>query len=135
MLRMVVLWLFSLSVLRVIAFRKVVVPAVYKEYEGVGLPDWITNNTTKEKYGYETFLYQKMDPKAPHYIRNRGTEGAVYLRYIVDHYDDFPDVAIFLHGRPDDHQPNWLELVGCLKTTASYMNINFSYMYRNQMRW
>lgn len=135
-IQIVALWIVSLSILKVVtAFRKVVVPAIYKEYEGSGYPDWITNNATKEKYGYETFIYQKVDPTGHHFIRNRGTEGAVYLRYIVDHYNDFPDVAIFLHGRPDDHQPNWLELVGCLKPTASYMNINFSYIFRNQMRW
>ena len=76
---------------------KVVVPAVYKEWIG-GAPSWATDKSIQEKYGYSVFQYQKLHPESPNYMRNRGTEGGVYLKYIVDHYDDFPDVAIFVHG-------------------------------------
>ena len=48
--------------------------------------------------GYSVYLYQRLDPSKPNFVKNRGTEGGVFLRYIVDHYDSFPDVAIFVHG-------------------------------------
>ena len=78
-----------------------------------------------EQYGYTTFLYQKLDPNKPNYIAtNRGTEGAVFLRYIVDHYDDFPDVAMFVHANPAEHQKHWLQMLGCISPNATYMSIN-----------
>lgn len=106
------------------AFRKVVIPSVYDEWRN-GPPDWAVNKTLQSELGFSVFLYQKLDPSGPHYLAfNRGTESGVYLRYIVDHYDDFPDVAIFTHARPEDHQPNWLQHIGCISPTATYYNIN-----------
>jgi hypothetical protein len=65
----------------------------------------------------------------PNYIRNRGTEGAVYLRYIVDHYHDFPDFGIFVHPNPEHHQKNWLEMLNCIRPNATYVNINIGKNY------
>ena len=56
---------------------------------------------------------------------NRGVEGAIFLRYIVDNYENFPDIAIFLHPKPYEHQTDWLEMIGCVNPNASYININF----------
>lgn len=107
-----------------LALTKVIVPATYNEYQH-GLPDWITNATLRHRYGYSVFLYQKLNSSAPNYIAtNRGTEGGVYLRYIVDHYDNFPDVAVFVHAHPHEHNPYWLELVGCISPNASYISIS-----------
>lgn len=116
-------------------FTKVIVPSVYMEYKKFGLPIWITNKTIQEKLAYSVFLYQKLDSTQPNFIRNRGTEGAVYLRYIVDHYDNFPDVAIFTHAVPNDHATHWLEQVGCINPNASYININFRNLYRTTNQW
>ena len=88
-----------------------------------------------ERLGYSVFLYQRVDPKKPHYIRNRGTEAGVYLRYIVDHYDNFPDVAIFVHAFPHHHQVVWLEHIGCISPNATYMNFNFAYYNRSSDFW
>jgi hypothetical protein len=33
-------------------------------------------------------------------------------------------VAIFVHAAPEDHQPKWLEHIGCISPTATYYNIN-----------
>lgn len=79
------------------SFTKVVVPAVYKEWLD-GMPDWARDKSIQEEYGYTVKLYQRLDPEKPNFVKNRGSEGGVYLRYIVDHYDTFPDVAIFVHG-------------------------------------
>ena len=112
-------------------FTKVLVPAVYKEYERSGLPPWITDLEAQKKLGYSVFLYQKTDPAAPNYIRNRGTEAGVFLKYIVDHYDNFPDIAIFVHEVSYHYNPYWFEQIGCIKPNATYMNINFKEMYRS----
>eukprot|EP01032_Pedospumella_encystans_P029374 gene29374-33172_t len=72
------------------------------------------------------FTYQKLDPNAPNYFAyNRGTETGVYLKYIVDHYHDFPDVAIFVHAKPYEHQVNWLNMIGCISPNATWFNINY----------
>ena len=73
---------------------KVVVPSVYHEWIS-NQPEWVTSQEIKNKFGYEVFLYQKQDPNKPNYMKtNRGTEAGVFLRYIVDHYYNFPDVAV-----------------------------------------
>ena len=88
------------------------------------------------KHNYSVFLYQKLHPDRPNYIPyNRGGEASVFLTYIVDHYDDFPDVAIFVHARPEDHQPHFLSMIGCIADTADYMNFNFQNMYRSTHYW
>lgn len=48
----------------------------------------------------------------------------VYYKYIVDHYDDFPDIAIFTHASPHEHNDDWLDLVRCVRPNATYFSIN-----------
>ncbi|CAI7648639.1 unnamed protein product [Penicillium glandicola] len=56
------------------------------------LPDW----------GHA--IYVADDPTAPlHPPKNKGHEVMIYLTYIVDHYDQLPDVAVFMHS----HQFAW----------------------------
>ncbi|KAF1958850.1 hypothetical protein CC80DRAFT_441568 [Byssothecium circinans] len=44
------------------------------------------------------------DPTAPlHPPKNKGHEVMIYLSWIIDNYDDLPDVAVFLHA----HQHTW----------------------------
>jgi hypothetical protein len=117
-------------------FTKVLVPAVYKEWEShTNAPAWAKDPLIQQKYNYSVFLYQKHDPSKPNFIKNRGTEGGVYLKYIVDHYDNFPDVAIFVHGHPEHHQPDFLEYIGCIQPNATYINFNFSYFIRSTHYW
>lgn len=109
----------------VTAFTKVLVPAIHSEFDPTNYPEWISDPEILSKYNYSVVLYQKRNSSAPFYIaKNRGTEGAVYLRYIVDHYDNFPDVAMFVHGHPEDHAPHWLSMLGCISPNATYMPIN-----------
>ncbi|KXJ97034.1 hypothetical protein Micbo1qcDRAFT_191624 [Microdochium bolleyi] len=45
-------------------------------------------------------VYIADDPRAPFTVlKNIGHESNVYLTYIIDHYDELPDVVVFLHGR------------------------------------
>jgi hypothetical protein len=117
-------------------FTKVIVPSIYNEYQYPHYPSWIMHGPTLDKYNYSVFVYQKLNASAPHYLsHNRGTEAGVYLNYIVEHYDNFPDVAIFVHAHPEDHQPHWLEMVGCIAPTATYMSLNDLYLNRDTGVW
>lgn len=118
------------------AFSKVVVPAVYNEWRNQ-MPDWIVNSTIQELYGFSVFLYQKHNKSGINFIaKNRGLEAGVYLKYIVDHYHDFPDVAIFIHAAPEKHQPKWLQFIRCISPNASYININNVFInYRSIEAW
>ena len=78
-----------------VALSKVIVPSVYNEW-GENVPNWVVDDTIKKIYNFSTFLYQKLDPRQPNYIENRGAESGVFLKYIVDHYYDFPDIAVRL---------------------------------------
>jgi Protein of unknown function (DUF3431) len=91
----------------------------------------------QQEYGFETFLYQKHNATDRNYIAfNRGLEAGVYLRYIVDHYDDFPDVAIFTHAFPEVHQDRWLSMVKCIRPNATYMSINNEFInFRSIDTW
>lgn len=52
----------------------------------------------------QTYLYIVDDQHAPlHTPMNKGNEAMVYLTYILDHYDNLPDVSIFMHP----HQKAW----------------------------
>jgi hypothetical protein len=58
----------------------------------------------REFPGQEKIVYVADDPSAPyHPPKNKGHEVMVYLTYIIDHYDNLPDVSIFLHA----HQWTW----------------------------
>lgn len=105
------------------ALTKIVVPTSYKEFEN-GVPDWITDDTLHHRYGYSVFVYQKVNSSASNFAANQVVEGGAYLRYIVDHYDNFPDVAVFVLANPEDHHPHWLSFLGCLSPKASYFNFN-----------
>ncbi len=49
-------------------------------------------------------VYVANDPKAPlHPPKNKAHEVMVYLSWIIDNYDNLPDVAIFMHA----HQLTW----------------------------
>jgi hypothetical protein len=101
------------------------VPASYREWIH-GFPDFVTNETLKAEYGYSTFLYQKHNPDLPNYVSsNRGCENSIYYKYIVDHYHDFPDLAIFVHAKPGEHNSDqWLNYIKCIRPNATYMSLN-----------
>lgn len=106
------------------SFSKVIVPSVYREWDH-GEPIWMREDM-QQKYNYSVFVYQKFNSSEPNYIEtNRGTEAGVYLRYIVDHYHHFPDVAVFVHAEPEKHALNWFQETMCIRPNATYININF----------
>lgn len=63
-----------------------------------------TNWIAEELPDWQTAIYQVDDPKAPlHPPKNKGHEVMVYLTYIIDFYDELPDVAVFMHS----HRNAW----------------------------
>lgn len=52
-------------------------------------------------------VYVANDPTAPlHPPKNKGHEVIIYLTYIIDHYDDLPDVIVFMHAHRWTHHNN-----------------------------
>jgi hypothetical protein len=119
------------------AFSKVLVPAVYKEWQH-GMPEW-TSLETQQKHNFSVFMYQKLDPNQPNYFEfNRGGESGIYLKYIVDHYESFPDVVMFIHAKPEQHQKklDWFNMLSCVSPNATFMNINDqSWVTRSPSSW
>ncbi len=62
--------------------------------------EWIQ----EEIPGLQTAIYVADDPSAPlHPPTNKGNEVMVYLTYIIDHYEDLPDIVMFMHS----HRFSW----------------------------
>lgn len=124
-----ILLLHSLSLIKQCSgLQKVLVPAIYKEW--VHKKPWWTEQHVQDKYNFSIFAYQKLNSSLPHYFQyNRGAECGVYLKYIVDHYDNFPDIAIFVHAKPHEHSQNWMHMLGCISPNATFMNINMNDMW------
>lgn len=58
----------------------------------------------EELPGIEKAIYVADDSSAPfHPPKNKGHEVMVYLTYLIDHYDQIPDVMIFMHA----HRWTW----------------------------
>ena len=71
------------------------------------IPQLVTDNTSwieNLSADITLALYSVNDPRAAlHPPKNKGHEVMVYLSYIIDHYDDLPDIVIFMHA----HRQAW----------------------------
>ena len=86
------------------------VVAHYDEWDDLDeMPVW-ANNSKDPRYhpdaplarGYTVApMYQRRRPESPGYVPNHGYEGGVYLRFVLDHYDNLPDVAVFVQADAD----------------------------------
>jgi len=58
----------------------------------------------RELPGIKTALYSMDDPHAPLHVKaNKGHEAMAYLSYIIDNYENLPDIVIFFHA----HRKTW----------------------------
>jgi hypothetical protein len=77
----------------------------------------------KEVPDLQTAIYVVDDPKAPlHPPKNKGHEVMVYLTYIIDHYDDLPDIMLFMHSHRmawHNEEPLDLDAVQLLRRLSS----------------
>lgn len=71
-------------------------------------------------YDYDVDQPNNPDPRL-RFPASRGHEAMVYLSFIIDHYDDLPWCAIFIHGHRDDawHQEDdMIRIITGLNKTA-----------------
>ena len=62
--------------------------------------DWVYNLKNINKF----YIYDKETPENEYNIPvNKGNEASVYLKYIIDNYDDLPDFTFFIH----DEERSW----------------------------
>jgi hypothetical protein len=99
----------------------VVVPATYNEFVAL-TPGWMLELLTSPKRSL--YLYQRFEPGRLHFAHNVGFESGIYLRFVVDHYDDLPEVVVFVQGGPESHNFEWRQWVGCLRPNMSYTSLN-----------
>ncbi|KAL1652265.1 hypothetical protein SLS58_000392 [Diplodia intermedia] len=56
----------------------------------------------------QTAIYVMDDPWADFRVpKNKGRESMAYLTYVIDHYDDLPDIVLFFHA----HKVGWHNLL------------------------
>lgn len=70
--------------------------------------DWVTQELTD----WRPFIYavEPSSTPAPGELgtpANKGKEATVYLTYIIDHYDQLPDVVVFLHAHRSGYPEAW----------------------------
>ena len=46
------------------------------------------------------------------------------MKFIVDFYHNLPNLTIFTHARPTDHNPFFFNWVDCIRPNATYTNMN-----------
>ena len=85
----------------ILAFRKETNPVeLVVASLSVDNTTWLQNNFPQ----WPANVYVVDDPRAALSVpANKGRESAVYLTYIIDHYDQLPDTAIFIHS----HRYQW----------------------------
>ena len=90
---------------------------VVASYDGVvSNAPWLLNTTTL------TFVvYQRKYPQQPNYVPNIGFEGGVFLRFVVDNYDDLPERTAFVQEQSEMHNRAWLEWAQCLLPSATFV--------------
>lgn len=60
------------------------------------------------------------------YLPNVGRESQTYLHYIIEHYDNLPDIVFFTQGC-DDHI-NSQDIIKCIASLLDPMNININFI-------
>ncbi|GAQ82832.1 hypothetical protein KFL_001260020 [Klebsormidium nitens] len=102
----------------------VIVPALYGEWNN-GWPAWTQNRTL--------YTYQRTDPSAPRYCQNTGYEAGVFLKFIVDFYEDLPDQTVFLHADPFAHNADIERWIDCLSPDLTYTTLNTVFVVKRSI--
>ena len=99
----------------------VIVPAVFSELDDK-IPGWYVSSLWSKFRSL--YLYQRRYPDLPRFAPNYGTESGVYYRFIVDHYENLPDITVFVHSYPEAHNLQWLEWVHALRPNATFASLS-----------
>ena len=65
-------------------------------------------------------VYQRTNPRGVNYSPNFGFEGGVVIQFIAEHYNALPDVTVFMQERPEQHNPQWTNWLGCMRPNVTY---------------
>ena len=92
--------------------------------------DWIKKF---KKYGnLKIIVYDKENDRNIYNIPlNKGNEASVYLKYIIDHYDELLDYTFFVHDEEFSNHHNGSlidKLIDSIKGNKEYININHCIM-------
>ena len=90
--------------------------------------DWVYTLQRINKF----YIYDKETPENEYNIPvNKGNEASVYLKYIVDNYDNLPDFTLFIH----DDERSWHHTGSvrhryndALKSKKLFYNLNKKYL-------
>lgn len=96
------------------AHKPVLVPAVYDEYDQ-NIPSWLLR--------WPVWIYQRRFEDLPLFCPNYGHEGGVYLKFIVDFYDNLPEKIAFIQASPTWHFYGWEGIVRCLKPEINFTTL------------
>ncbi|KJY01384.1 hypothetical protein TI39_contig293g00012 [Zymoseptoria brevis] len=73
---------------------------------------WVDNelgDLLKNKTQLDTAIYVADDPSAKFHVpENKGNEAMVWLTWMIDMYDNLPEVTIFMHGHPAAWHNNFI---------------------------
>jgi hypothetical protein len=67
-----------------------------------------------------------------HNLPNVGYDAIVYLKYIIDNYDNLPDYVCFLEDNPFDHCPSAVELINKFKFDVDFFPLGRAYIRDNE---
>ena len=72
----------------------------------------------KEIFGVPVRLTNALEP-------DYGAEASGYIRYIVENYENLPDITVFVHGNPFGHNEDILNWINCINPNFhGYFSIN-----------
>ncbi|KAF2154924.1 hypothetical protein K461DRAFT_276092 [Myriangium duriaei CBS 260.36] len=102
--------------------------------DNVSWVDWELRDLLAPNGPFEKAIYVADDRTAPlHPVKNKGHEAMIYMSYIIDNYEDLPDISIFVHSDRWTWHNNELmdnDLAGMIRylspervTREGYMNL------------
>jgi hypothetical protein len=62
------------------------------------MPRTSTEEVGLTSHSWPSAIYTVDDPSAALHTHNKGHEASVYLTYIVNNYDELPDIMVFIHA-------------------------------------
>jgi len=81
------------------------------------------------------FYYTREDGFAIHHIEpNRGNEAVPFLRFILDHYDNLPNITLFLHGDRSSWHVQHNDLFAIVRAfrwedAPEYVSLNYNHYF------
>ena len=93
----------------------VLVPGVGGDEFDNLLPKWLLR--------WPVWLYQRKDENAPLFCPRFGNEGGLFLKFIVDFYDNLPERVAFIQGRPEIFNHGWEDMLRCLRPEVNFTTL------------